>query len=609
MKFNFKIQQYQTDAVENTVNVFAGQPSRDGFQYRRDIGKVKAGSFVYEEEYIGFRNNDIELTDQELFANVKKMQELCDIPLSGALSHDLGRVGLDIEMETGTGKTYVYIKTMFELNKRYGWSKFIVVVPSIAIREGVYKSFCVLEDHFMEHYGKKARFFIYNSSNLQQLDSFSSDAGINVMIINTQAFASSLKEGAKNKESRIIYSERDDFGSRKPIDVLAANRPIIIMDEPQKMEGAATQTALKRFKPLFVLYYSATHKTSHNCIYALDALDAYKRKLVKKIQVKGFEVKNIKGNSAYLYLDDIILSKNKPPQAKIELQVQGASAIRRESRRFDLHDSLYAVSGLKVYDGFTISDIDAFRGCVTFLNGLTLYKGEVYGDTTEEAMQRVQIRETIASHFEKERTLFEKGIKTLSLFFIDEVAHYKSYDEEGNVVKGPAIPPYTKAIDSLENLRQQKLWQAGKTKEYYSSLTDIAREYIEGQFDVNAVEMTTDDILEEIKPLKFNDEVFAKFKDTMELADLVKFAKYAASNLENDIAMNNMTDFVNESYAHYRDMKAKEEMIEANKKAAEREMKVENGKRKGEGGASTPLSDHTGSASEFKVQGSEGGKQ
>ena len=437
MKFNFKIQQYQTDAVENTVNVFAGQPSRDGFQYRRDIGGKEFAGSLHNEDYTGFRNSDIELTDQELFANVKKMQELCDIPLSGALSHDLGRVGLDIEMETGTGKTYVYIKTMFELNKRYGWSKFIVVVPSIAIREGVNKSFCMLEDHFMEHYGKKARFFIYNSSNLQQLDSFSSDAGINVMIINTQAFASSLKEGANNKESRIIYSERDDFGSRKPIDVLAANRPIIIMDEPQKMEGAATQTALKRFKPLFVLYYSATHKTSHNCIYALDALDAYKQKLVKKIQVKGFEVKNLKGTSSYLYLDDIILSKNQPPQARIELEVSGVSGIRKESHRFDLHDSLQATSGLAQYDGFTISEIDAYRDSVTFLNGVTIRKGEVYGDSSLIAMQRVQIRETIASHFEKERELFNQGIKTLSLFFIDEVANYKSYNSGGEEVHGP----------------------------------------------------------------------------------------------------------------------------------------------------------------------------
>ena len=293
MKFNFKIQQYQTDAVENTVSVFTGQPSKDNAVYRRDLGKVKTTLFSSEEDYSGYRNADIELSDAELLAKIHTLQSSQDIPESKSLVHDLGRVGLDIEMETGTGKTYVYIKTMFELNKRYGWSKFIVVVPSIAIREGVYKSFTVLEDHFMEHYGKKARFFIYNSSNLQQLDSFSSDAGINVMIINTQAFASSLKEGAKNKESKIIYSERDDFGSRKPIDVLAANRPIIIMDEPQKMEGEATQTALKRFKPLFVLYYSATHKTSHNCIYALDALDAYKQKLVKNnTSVKIYRAKS-----------------------------------------------------------------------------------------------------------------------------------------------------------------------------------------------------------------------------------------------------------------------------------------------------------------------------
>lgn len=436
MRFNFKIQQYQTDAVESAVAVFAGQPSQAGFLYRRDLGKDSTGQITYEDDYAGFRNADIELSDQDMSASIRNIQESNNIPMSKALSHDLGRVGLDIEMETGTGKTYVYIKTMFELNKRYGWSKFIVVVPSIAIREGVAKSFRMLEDHFMEYYGKKARYFIYNSSNLQQLDSFSSDAGINVMIINTQAFASSLKEGAKNKESRIIYSERDDFGSRKPIDVIAANRPIIIMDEPQKMEGTATQTALRRFKPLFVLYYSATHKTSHNCIYALDALDAYKQKLVKKIQVKGFEVKNLRGTSSYLYLDSIILSKNRPPVAKIELEVKGAAGIRKETRKFNLHDSLYAVSGLREYEGFTISDINAYNDSVTFTNGITLHKGEVYGDSSQETMQRVQIRETIASHFEKERELFGKGIKTLSLFFLDEVANYKSYNEAGEEVKG-----------------------------------------------------------------------------------------------------------------------------------------------------------------------------
>ena len=436
MKFKFKIQPYQTDAVENTTAVFAGQPCHDGTQYRRDLGKVNRNLFDDGEE-AGYRNHDIELTSKQLLDNIRKIQALSDLNLSERLSSGIGAVNLDIEMETGTGKTYVYIKTMFELNKRYGWSKFIVVVPSIAIREGVAKSFKMLEEHFMEHYGKKVRAFIYDSSNLQQLDTFSSDAGLNVMIINTQAFAASLKEGAKNKESRIIYSKRDEFASRRPIDVIAANRPIIIMDEPQKMEGEATQTALGRFNPLFVLNYSATHKTKHDTIYALDALDAFKQKLVKKIVVKGFEVKNLRGTSGYLFLDSIVLSKNKPPQVKIDLEVKSASGEpHRRTKLFSYGDNLYNDSGLAQYEGYVISEIDPLRGSVTFLNGLTLKRGEVVGDTNELAMQRVQIRETIASHFEKERELFEKGIKTLSLFFIDEVAKYKGYDEEGQEVKG-----------------------------------------------------------------------------------------------------------------------------------------------------------------------------
>ena len=282
MKFNFKIQQYQTEAVENTVEVFSGQPSVDSLTYRRDMGQMlEQSGHLWDDVETGYRNNEVQLTSAQLLENIRKIQAQCDITQSQTLVSGLGACNLDIEMETGTGKTYVYIKTMFEMNKRYGWSKFIVVVPSIAIREGVGKSFRMLEDHFMEHYGKKARWFIYDSSRLKSLDDFSSDAGINVMIINTQAFAASLKEGAKNKESRIIYSKRDDFASRRPIDVIAANRPIIIMDEPQKMEGDATKAALNRFNPLFVLNYSATHKTKHNTIYALDALDAYNKKLVK----------------------------------------------------------------------------------------------------------------------------------------------------------------------------------------------------------------------------------------------------------------------------------------------------------------------------------------
>jgi len=440
MKFKFKIQQYQTDAVESTVNVFAGQPSKTNAQYRRDLGKQKQQlKAEFEEEYVGYRNADVELNASQLLENIHHQQVQNDIPLSKSLAatNGLGACSLDVEMETGTGKTYVYIKTMFEMNKRFGWSKFIVVVPSIAIREGVYKSFTMLEEHFMELYGKKARYFIYNSANLTQIDSFSSDASINVMIINVQAFNTSFKEGAANKEARIIYSKRDDFQSRRPIDVIAANCPIIIMDEPQKMEGEATQKALKNFKPLFVLNYSATHKTSHNCIYALDAYDAYKQRLVKKIQVKGITVQNLLGTQSYIYFDSIILSKNHAPVVRLEIEVKGAAATRRQLCKFEQGDSLFAISQLPAYKDFVITEINPLTNTVYFQNGKQLRQGEVMGDVSEKAIQLIQIRETIKSHFEKERALFQQGIKTLSLFFIDEVANYKSYDTDGNEVQGP----------------------------------------------------------------------------------------------------------------------------------------------------------------------------
>lgn len=436
MKFKFKIQQYQTDAVENTVVVFRGQPTHTLSTYRRDLGIYQNQRIIYKEEEAGYGNHRLELDKQTILRNIRSIQNLYDIAPSETLAKGVAPVNLDIEMETGTGKTYVYIKTMFELNKQYGWSKFIVVVPSIAIREGVAKSFTMLEEHFMELYAKKARWFVYDSSNLQQLDSFSSDSGLCVMIINTQAFAASMKEGGRSKESRIIYSKRDEFGSRRPIDVIAVNNPIVIMDEPQKMEGDATQAGIKRFNPLFVLNYSATHKTKHDTVYALDALDAYRQQLVKRIHVKGFELKNLRGTSGYMYLDSIELSPKRPPMARIEIETKTASGtIVRKTKTFGTGDSLREESGLAEYEGFTLSEINA-KGYVTFLNGVTLRRGEVTGDTNELTMQRVQIRETIKSHFEKERQLFKRGIKCLSLFFIDEVAKYKSYDEEGNEVKG-----------------------------------------------------------------------------------------------------------------------------------------------------------------------------
>ena len=450
MKFNFKIQQYQTDAVDAVVKVFNGQGFHDKINYIRDLGKMKPDVSqitlgVTEEEIelydpmddTGYKNEVLELSDEQLLANIQTLQSQNNIKISPSLVKDLGRCSLDIEMETGTGKTYVYIKTMFELNKKYGWSKFIVVVPSIAIREGVYKSFEMTTDHFMEHYGKKARFFIYNSANLNQLDNFSQSAGINVMIINTQAFASSLKEDGRSKEARIIYSKRDEFGSRRPIDVIKANRPIIILDEPQKMGGDVTRKALKNFNPLFSLNYSATHAKQHNLIYVLDALDAFNKKLVKKIEVKGFEVKNFRGTDSYLYLEQIVLSAKKPPMAKMEMEIGYNKSVNRESRILGVGDDLYYVSQrMEQYKGYTVSEIDPLSGTVTFTNGEVIRTGDVTGDVSEKDMRRIQIRETILSHFEKEEKLFNMGIKCLSLFFIDEVAKYRQYDENGDEVLG-----------------------------------------------------------------------------------------------------------------------------------------------------------------------------
>ncbi len=474
MKFQFKIQPFQTEAAESVVRVFAGQPNASETKYRRDIGsekklgeseRVERRGYMpisyanlseeekrrVEEEYeTAYRNEDVQLTKELLLKNIHSVQTANNIKYSTDLVAGLGAVSLDVEMETGTGKTYVYIKTMFELHKAYGWSKFIVVVPSIAIREGVKKSFEMLEDHFMQIYGLKARYFIYNSSNLHQLDEFSQNSGINVMIINTQAFNTTMNEDKNvegrsgNEAARIIYSKRDEFGSRRPIDVIKANRPIIILDEPQKMGGAATQNALrKNFAPLFSLNYSATHKTSHNLVYVLDALDAFKKKLVKKIEVKGFELKNLGGTNRYMYLSAIVIDKKKPPRARLEFEVSRAGGSpKRETHLLGVTDSLYAASkgvtpnGLEEYRDISIADIDPIRATVTFSNGHVLAAGEATGNIHEDDIRRIQIRETINSHFDKEEKLFEQGIKCLSLFFIDEVAKYRQYGEDGEEILG-----------------------------------------------------------------------------------------------------------------------------------------------------------------------------
>lgn len=402
MKFKFKIQKYQTDAVNSVVDVFKGQAYTDSALYRRDYNyNNQCQKYMQVQDYLadeifdmGYKNDDLRLNKEELLKNIRYVQKKNNLIIQDELVDGLGACSIDVEMETGTGKTYVYIKTMYELNKNYGWSKFIVVVPSIAIREGVKKSFEMTEDHFMHAYGKKIRYFIYDSNNLNQLDTFSSDANINVMIINMQAF-NTFKEGGNTNAARIIYSKRDEFGSRRPIDVLKANRPILIIDEPQKMGGAQTQKALKNFNPLFSLNYSATHVKKHNLVYALDAVDAYNMKLVKKIQVKGFSPKNLSGTNSYLYLDEIILDTKKPPRARVEMEIAYQNGPKRERRIISVDDSLYELSkGMEQYKGYLLADINPLSDSISFTNGIKITKGTVMGDISEDYLRRIQIRET-----------------------------------------------------------------------------------------------------------------------------------------------------------------------------------------------------------------------
>lgn len=433
MKLKFKTQAYQTAAVQAVVDCFKGQPpaSNETISYRIDYGQPKAKTDSLFSD-AGFKNADLVLSDTALLDNIQLVQRQQNLPVSSALvKTKIARVNLDVEMETGTGKTYCYIKTIFELNKLYGWSKFIIVVPSIAIREGVAKSLKITAEHFLESYQKKARFFIYNSKQLHHLESFSSDAGINVMVINVQAF------NATGRDNRRIYEELDDFQSRRPIDVISANRPILILDEPQKMEGGKTLDALVNFKPLMVLRYSATHKTTHNKIHRLDALDAYNQKLVKKIAVRGISVKGLAGTAGYLYLQSIEISSKKPPEARVEIEQKLTGGnIKRVVRKLSKGDNLFELSnGLDQYrEGFVVSDINANTDTLSFTNGVKLTVGDATGDVTEGTLRRIQIREAIKAHFDKEQVLFQQGIKVLTLFFIDEVAKYRDYstaDEKG----------------------------------------------------------------------------------------------------------------------------------------------------------------------------------
>ena len=450
MKLQFKHQKFQADAAKAVVDVFAGQPYLTP-TYMMDRGYGQQ-TITDEEDFTGWRNERIvpELSDKLILEHLQKVQRTNQIKPSDRLE---GRYNLTIEMETGVGKTYTYIKTMYELNKHYGWSKFIVVVPSIAIREGVYKSFQVTQEHFAEEYGKKIRFFIYNSAQLTEIDRFASDSSINVMIINSQAF------NAKGKDARRIYMKLDEFRSRRPIDIIAKTNPILIIDEPQSVEGKQTKERLKEFNPLLTLRYSATHKSDsiYNMVYRLDAMEAYNKRLVKKIAVKGITESGSTATEGFVYLESINLSKA-DPTATIQFDFKGAKGLRKKTATVGIGYNLYDNSGnLDEYKvGFVVKSIDGRDNSVEFLNGIKIFAGDVIGKVSEDQLRRIQIRETILSHIERERQLFHKGIKVLSLFFIDEVAKYKQYDEAGHPFNGIYADMFEEEYtDIIEHLQRE----------------------------------------------------------------------------------------------------------------------------------------------------------
>lgn len=464
MRLQYKHQRFQADAAKAVVDVFAGQPYlTPSYMMDRGTGTYQQ-SLTEDTDFTGWSNHKIvpELKDEIVLEHVRKIQQANQLKPSEQLEGRSNGYNLTIEMETGVGKTYTYIKTMYELNKQYGWSKFIIVVPSIAIREGVYKSFQTTEDHFAEEYGKKIRYFIYNSAQLTEIDRFASDNSINVMIINSQAF------NAKGKDARRIYMKLDEFRSRRPIDILAKTNPILIIDEPQSVEGKQTKENLKQFNPMLTLRYSATHKLDsiYNMVYRLDAMDAYNQRLVKKIKVKGITASGTTATEGFVFLQSINLSQTSDPTATIQFECKtktGPRTITRTVKRgFNLFDHS---NGLQEYENnFVVTDISGKDDSVTFLNGIKICAGEVIGKVNEEQLRRIQIRETILSHIERERQLFHKGIKVLSLFFIDEVAHYKTYNAAGQAENGIFANIFEEEYTSIINNLQTELWDGDYIK-------------------------------------------------------------------------------------------------------------------------------------------------
>ena len=458
MELRFERLPYQWEATAAVCAVFEGQP--------RQVAAETVTTLENGAEIATFGNAPLALGEPTLLGNLRARQARLGLEASKALWRGRGEpwpLNLDVEMETGTGKTYVYTQTAFELRRRFGWSKFVVVVPTVAIREGVKASLAATAGHFFGRYGARARVVAYDSKRPGELLAFANSPDLGILVINMQAF------NAQGKDSRRIRQRQDGAGSHSPLEILAACRLILILDEPQKMEGKRTAESLREFNPLFVLRYSATHKTRHDLVYRLDALDAYNQKLVKRIEVVGLKVRHLAGQGGYLYLAGVEPQRQGPPKARLEFERRAANGeARRVTRLVGRGESLHALSGgMPQYaTGYVPQELavgDGDGGWVRFRNGLTLRAGDVVGDVEAEALREIQVREAIRAHLRREAANLPKGIKTLSLFFIDRVADYRDYGRADQ--KGPLARLFERvyaeeAQAALDDLAWPKAHQA-----------------------------------------------------------------------------------------------------------------------------------------------------
>ncbi|MPQ43161.1 type III restriction-modification system endonuclease [Clostridium tarantellae] len=433
MKIKFdKDLAYQNNAVNSVIKVFEGQTiAQDNFTV--SILNENVGMF---ENELGIGNRLI-LSNDDILENMQDIQENNGLAVSNALREKT--LNLSVEMETGTGKTYVYLKTILELNKRYGFTKFIIVVPSLAIKEGVYKSLQITKEHFKEIYDNTIyNYFIYDSQKLEQVRNFATSSNIEIMVINIDAFRKSFTDPKKETSANIIHRANDKLNGHKPIEFIEQTNPIVIIDEPQSVDTTPkSKEAIASLNPLIILRYSATHKEKVNLVYKLDSVDAYEEELVKQIEVISVMPKN-SNNKAYIKLVNTSNVKE-TISAKVEVDVLEKGKVKRITKTVKKGTNLEDITNRDLYQGFIIDEINCEKGkeYITFTsNDILIEKGESHGDIDNDELKRVQIRKTIEEHLNKELALTKHGIKVLSLFFIDKVANYRYYDENGNPQKG-----------------------------------------------------------------------------------------------------------------------------------------------------------------------------